>query len=178
MGIKPITIRVAALALAFALAACGSTPTPPVGGGPAPTPVPAPTSNPLQGLANFTLADLKAASADAHAQPAQPGCTAGGDCTAYVCYDYLIQVIPTIQVPGGGQTVGAILLFQQGRDLLNGVSATSGLLTGINRACAPLVISAQTTINQLLLMGAGTAATGGALAPVLAPIGLAKPAKP
>lgn len=156
--------RLAIVALfALALSACAQpTPAPTPGPSPSPTPTPAPvSSNPLQQLAAFTLADLQAASADAHAQPAQPGCTAGGDCTAYACWDYLIQILPTIKVPGAGTTVGAILLFQQGRDLLNGVSAAGGIMTGVNRACAPLVISAQTTINQLLVIGAAGAGTGG-----------------
>lgn len=143
-----------AAALALALAACG---------GPLVPPSPGPNPNPIQSLAAFTLADLQAASADAHAQNPP-------DQTAYQCYDFLIAVIPTIQIPGGNKNVGAVLLFQQGRDLANGVTAANGALKNLNLACAPLVIDTQTTLNKLLLLGAGAAATGGAVAPIVGPL--------
>lgn len=127
----------------------------------APTPD-APVAN-AQGLAAFTVADLQAASADAKAQ-VPPDVTAGQ------CYDFLITVIPTIKGPASGQTVGAFVAFQKARDLANGATAVNGVLKNLNLACAPLVIDTQTTINKLIVLGAGIGATGGALAPMLGAI--------
>lgn len=126
-------------------------------------------TDPLAKLAAFTVADLQAASADAKAQtPA--------DVTASQCYDFLAATIPTIKLPNGQtQTVGAFAAFQKLRDLHNGTLNPKGILTSLNLACAPLVIDTQTVINKLLLMGAGTAATGGTLGPILGGIGAAIP---
>jgi hypothetical protein len=136
--------------LALGLAACAGTATVSTGG-------PAPVSTPaVQSLAQFTIADLMAASADAKAQTPP-------DITASQCYDFLIAFLPTIQLPGSGQTVGAILVFQKGRDLINGATGINGQLKSLNLACAPLVIDTQTTINKLLLLGGGAVATGGLL---------------
>ena len=100
------------------------------------------TNDPLAKLAAFTLADLQAADADAKAQMPP-------DVTASQCYDYLIAVIPTIKLPGFNPTVGAVLAFQRGRDLANGVTLANGQLKSLNLACAALVIDTQTTINRL-----------------------------
>lgn len=121
---------------------------------------PAAPSDPLSKLAAFTVADLQAASADAKAQTPP-------DVTAAQCWDYLAGVIPTFKAPGFNGTVGAFLVFQKTRDLANGATAANGALKSLNLACAPLVIDTQTVVNKLLLIGAGTAATGGALAPAL-----------
>ena len=122
-------------------------------------PAPAPNAPPsgLQALSTFTIADLQAASADAHVH---------GDQTAFQCYDYLIVTLPTIIPAAPTGTVGAFVVLQQGRDLANGINPTGGILKGINLACAPLVIDTQTVINQLLLLGAGGAAGVAVLAPV------------
>lgn len=136
------------IVLALALAGCTATAT-------VSTPGTAPAT---QSLAQFTVADLAAASTDAKAQTPP-------DVTAAQCYDFLAAFIPTIQLPGSGQTVGAILAFQKGRDLVNGAGNVNGQLKSLNLACAPLVIDTQTTINKLLLIGAGIGATGGAAAP-------------
>jgi hypothetical protein len=119
-----------------------------------------PTPPNAQGLAAFTVADLQAASADAKAQVPP-------DITAAQCYDFLAQVVPTIAGPASGQTVGAFVAFQHARDLANGATAINGTLKSLNLACAPLVIDTQTTINKLIILGAGIGATGGALAPVI-----------
>ncbi len=145
---RPIGILFAALLCA----SCAGAPAPVVG----PVPAPAPAS--VAGLAAFTVADLQAASADAKAQTPP-------DVTAAQCYDFLASVVPTLQLPSGQQTVGAFVAFQKARDLANGATATNGALKNLNLACAPLVIDTQTVINKLLLLGAGVAATGGALAP-------------
>lgn len=120
---------------------------------------PSAPTDPLGKLAAFTLTDLKAASADAHAQTPP-------DQTAYQCYDYLIALIPTIQLPGGTQTVGAVMAFQRGRDINNGIGASSGMLKSLNLACAPLVIDTQTTLNKLVAVAGGSAALGGAIVPI------------
>lgn len=153
------------VALAGVLAACSSTPKvglplPITPAAAAPAADPAPT-DPLTGLKQFTLADLTAASADAHSN---------NDQTAYQCYDYLIKVLPTLPSFKPGSTVGAVLAFQKIRDLQNGLVSVNGQLKQLNLACAPLVIDTQTTINKLILIGAGGVATGGAAAPLLGAI--------
>lgn len=168
-----MTRTLAAMALALALGACTATATSPSGSssvavttapnGPAPaiTTVPAPT-DPVSQIKAFTLADLQAASADAHAQPTQPGCPSG-DCTAYQCYDFLIATLPTLPGFQPQQTLGVAITFQKLRDLNNGLGGASGALQSLNRACAPLVIDTQTTLNRLGLIAGGAAATGGLL---------------
>lgn len=152
--------RVSFLAAAvLTLAACSSLPqnqldhpSVSVSVSPAVIVAPAPKkADPLSQLSAFTLADLQAASADAHAQTPP-------DVTAYQCYDYLIALVPTITPPGQVPTMGAILIFQKNRDLANGLSTANSQLKSLNLACAPLVIDTQTLINRLALIGAGTAA--------------------
>lgn len=138
----------------------GITPTP-IAAAPA-----AVQADPLKSLADFTIADLQAASADAKAQTPP-------DTTAAQCYDFLIITIPTLKAAGSATgTVGAILVFQKARDLASGTINPNGLLKQLNLACAPLVIDAQTVVNRLLLIGAGTAASGGTLGPLLQAIPL------
>lgn len=140
-----------AIGFALALAGCTTTAPPPAG-------APVASSDSLSGLAKFTVADLQAASADAHAQTPP-------DETAFRCYDFLITAIPTLTPSSSGNTVGAFVAFQKLRDLHNGVSSAGGALKSLTLACAPLVIDTQTVVNKLLLLGAGTFATGGAVAP-------------
>jgi hypothetical protein len=169
--LKGTVMRNLALPLVLLCAACSSTFTPPaqvslqspiVVGATVPAAAPAPT-DPLAKLAAFTLADLQAADVDAIAQTPP-------DTTSDQCYKFLIQILPTIKVPGSGQTVGAIMAFQKLRDLQNGVTASNGTLKSLNLACAPLVISTQTTINQLGLIAGGTAITASTGLPLLAPL--------
>lgn len=149
-------------ALALLCVACANPPPPqppvPPAGLSVTKSAPAKASDPLSQLSAFTLADLQAASADAHAQVPP-------DVTAYQCYDYLIQVLPTLTPPGQTPTLGAILLFQKNRDLANSVGAANGQLRSLNLACAPLVIDTQTLVNKLLAVGGGAAAGIGALVP-------------
>lgn len=160
--------RTPAILLAALLAGCAGTSTRSVGtatvgaaAAPAPSavaaaPLPAPApADPLSRLSAFTIADLQAASADAHAQVPP-------DQTAYQCYDYLISFLPTITPPGKVPTMGAILVFQKGRDLANGVGSANGQLRSLNLACAPLVIDTQTLVNRLALT-LGVAAAGTAV---------------
>ena len=159
-------------------AACTSAPpitsattAPPLTGVTAPASTPAVVASPLQTLADFTITDLQAASADAKAQTPP-------DVTASQCYDFLIAVIPSLQPSAQSFTPGAVFAFQKARDLANGASGANGRLKNLNLACAPLVIDTQTVINKLLLLGAGIAGTGGALAPFsggLGAIGAALP---
>ena len=160
--------RILVAAALLALAACSSAPqvtvqppvviTPPATATTTPLPgASAAAPSPLAGFASFTVADLQAASADAHA--------ANDPAHSWTCWDYLAANLPTLQLPAGQQTVGAFLAFQKARDLANGAVSPNGLLAGLNVACAATVIDTQTTVNKLMLLGAGTAATGGALAP-------------
>lgn len=161
------TLLIAAAAC-LALGACAGQPvviTPPTVTTAGAATTAAPQTDPLTQLANFTVADLQAASADAHAQNPP-------DQTAFMCYDFLAATIPTIKLPGGQQgTVGAFVGFQKLRDLHNGTVSQSGLLKSLNLACAPLVIDTQTVINKLLIMGAGAGASGGLLGPAAGAIG-------
>lgn len=117
----------------------------------------------LTDLAKFTTDDLHAASADAKVQNPP-------DVTASQCYDFLADtMIPYVQglVPSTTGTVGAVLAFQKLRDGAAGVVGKDPMLVKLNLACAPLVIDTQTLVNKLLLLGAGSGATGGALSPAL-----------
>lgn len=163
--------RILILSAVLVLGACASQPaqvslqnpvvvTPSIAA--ATTPSPASSNDPLAQLAAFTLADLQSADADAKAQNPP-------DVTASQCYDYLIAVIPTIKLPGLN-TVGAILAFQRGRDLANGLNASQGRLKSLNLACAPLVIDAQTTLNRLIAVGGGAAVSTSVGLPLLAPL--------
>ena len=148
------------------LAACSSAPKltlpVPIAPAAAATPAPSPTpSDPLTGLKQFTLSDLTAASADAHSN---------NDQTAYQCYDYLIKVLPTLPSFTPGSTVGAVLAFQKVRDLQNGLVSVNGQLKQLNLACAPLVNDVTITLTKLGLIAGGSIATGGAIAPILAPL--------
>jgi len=145
----PAVIVLPALAFALmALSACAQKAT---------TISSAANADPLTVLASFTVADLQAASDDAHANndPAH----------SWTCWDYLAGQVAALKPPSGQKTVGAFLAFQKARDLANGVQSATGALAGLNVACAAVVIDTQTTLNKLALLAAGTAATGGALAP-------------
>lgn len=157
------------LCLALALSACAGQPT--VAPSPMGTQVasvaPAalqPSPDPISQLAAFTVSDLQAASIDAKAQTPP-------DVTAGQCWDFLAGVIPTLKPNAGNIKLGAFIAFQKARDLANGATAANGVLKNLNLACAPLTIDTQTIINKLLLIGAGTAATGGALAPFAGGLG-------
>lgn len=153
-----------AAALVGCQAATPVPPTPTASAATTPAAAPAAPTDPLASLHDFTLKDIQAASADAHAQPAQPGCQSG-DCTAYQCYDWLAANLPALPSFQPGQTVGVVLAFQKARDLVNGSTSSSGFLASLNRACSPLVNDVNLTLGKLGLVAAGTAATGGALAP-------------
>jgi hypothetical protein len=110
------------------------------------------STDPLAQLKAFTLSDLTAATADAHAT---------GDQTAYQCYDYLITWLPTLPSFTPATNVGAVLAFQKLRDLNASANNVQNSLKPLNLACAPLVIDTQTTINKLISIAGGAAATGG-----------------
>ncbi len=145
--------------LSLLCAACAGQPATVAGPGTSAVSV-ASASNPLRTLADFTVADLQAASIDAKAQTPP-------DTAASQCYDYLASVVPTLKAPAADQP-GAFLAFQKARDLANGVTASDGLLKTLNLACAPLVIDTQTVVSRLLAVGAGVAAARAAAAPLAA----------
>lgn len=143
-------LAIAAVAASLALAACATQP--------ASAPKTA-SADPLTQISSFTLTDLQNASADAHAH---------NDQAAYQCYDYLIAVLPTLQISGqSAPTLGAFVAFQKGRDIANGLGGARGQLKSLNIACAALVIDTQTIINKLALIGVGSAATGNVVGPLL-----------
>lgn len=140
--------RLLALLAILALASCAGTKAQTV----------ASSQTPLEQLAQFTVADLQAALADANSAQ---------DVAASQCYSYLIKVIPTIQARQSQGTVGAFLAFQKARDLTHGINNANGQLVQLNIACAPLVVDSVTTINKLAVLGVGGTATGGVLSPLL-----------
>lgn len=153
---------IAAMVALMALGACAQKPSA--------TSTTAAPSDPISVLSSFTVADLQAASVDAHANndPAH----------SWTCWDYLAAQVSALKPAGTMPTVGAFLAFQKARDLANGVQSANGALAGLNVACAPVVIDTQSTLNKLALLAAGTAATGGALAPALGGLGALGPALP
>jgi hypothetical protein len=139
-------MRSVTLALFMLLAAC-STSAVPVAGSPA--------SDPLVNLANFTVADLTAADADA---------VAHNDVLAHACYPALIQFVKSNQPAAGANVAGAFSAFQKGRDLVGQVNA--GLPTYLVLGCAPLVADVRAMAIKLAAIGVGTAATAGAILPI------------
>lgn len=157
--------RIAILA-ALLLGACANPPPLPTSSitTPPSTTAPAsPSADVFAKIAAFTISDLQAASADAKSQTPP-------DITASQCYDFLAAAIPKLQSQLPGLPQGAFSAFQKARDLSNGIASANGpggIVKSLNLACAPLVIDTQTVINKLLVLGAGTAASGGTLAPLL-----------
>lgn len=122
----------------------------------APPPAAAPASGAAPGLdaslANLTVRDLQSASADAKAHD---------DKLAALCYDFLAgQVLKNSGAPSNA-VVGPISAFQRLRDLQSAVSA--GLSQDFQLNCAPLLSDAQANLVKLGALGAGAAASGGAL---------------
>jgi hypothetical protein len=109
--------------------------------------------NPVLVIQQFTLTDLQAALADAQAQNPP-------DTVAATCYQALITLVgspATNPLPAGP---GAFQLFQKARDLKNLVAAMqspNGPLTGLNVACAPLIMDSQTTLIKLGVIGGAVA---------------------
>lgn len=105
------------LASSFALAACS---TPSIPGSPSP--------DPIQQVANFTVADLTLADADA---------VASNDTVAHACYPALIQFVDSLPSSTSGTTVaGAFSAFQKARDLRN--AAAGGVPLYLTMGCGPL----------------------------------------
>lgn len=108
-------------------------------------PATAASSNPLQTLASFTLADLQAADAMAKANK---------DTVADQCFAYLITQVPAAQAQLGSvapsNVAGAFSAFEAGRTVVTNVQGfVNGVPTGLNTACAPLVLDAGGTLVGL-----------------------------
>lgn len=115
---KAITLLIPALFLALAGCAAAS------GGGPAASSGP----DPIAQVAQFTVADLTAADADA---------VANNDAISHACYPALIQFVHSLPSSNAGTTVlGAFSAFQKARDLRNAVSA--GVPLYLTMGCGPL----------------------------------------
>jgi hypothetical protein len=110
-------------------------------------------TNPVAVLQTFTLADLQAALADAQGQNPP-------DTVAATCYQALIALVSNPAANPLPASPGAFQLFQKARDLKNLIAAMqspNGPLTGLNIACAPLILDSQNTLIQLGIMGGAVA---------------------
>lgn len=148
-----------AIACLLSLGACAQTPTPLLPSA-APDAVDLPTTrgvSPISQLAAFTLGDLQSAEADAATQNPP-------DQAATQCYGFLITNLTALQAAGSNapKTVGAFYVFQKARDVANGFTGGGSLLKQLNLNCAALVTDVNFTLEQLGIIGAGAAATGGA----------------
>lgn len=109
-------------------------------------------------IANFSIADLQAADADA---------VAHNDQLAHACYPALIRFVTELQGNDPNATVkGAFGAFQRARDLRMGVQ--SGLPIYLKLGCAPLVQDETLLLFKLGLIGAGAAVVG-PIAPAIVP---------
>lgn len=137
-------MKIFALVFALALAGCAAA-----SGGAA-----APASDPLKAISDFTLADLQAADADA---------VAHRDAIAHACYPALEVFVKSF--PSSLGTVkGAFSAFQSARDVGNGLQ--QGVPIYLRLGCSALVMDTQQLLVKLAAIGAGTAATAGAVLPI------------
>ena len=113
----------------------------------------APPTDPLSMLAKLTLVDLQHADADAKAH---------ADEVAAMCYEYLAA---QLQARGGddpsANVAGVVSAFQKARDLQSALQA--GISQDFQINCAPLLSDVRLNLLKLGVVGAGAAATGGAL---------------
>lgn len=115
----------------------------------------------LQGLQQFAMMDIQAALADAQAQTPP-------DAIAATCYQELISLLGGPIAATVPNIVGIFSTFQKARDIANVAStlnSNSGPMAQLNIACAPLVVSTQTTLIRLGVIG-------GLVAGGLPPIGM------
>lgn len=114
------------------------------------------SSDPSQQLLAFSLADLQAADKIAKAN---------GDTVAATCYDYLIpkvQAIQTAEATSTASVAGAASFAEVSRGL---TVQMNNAKSGLNVACAPLVLDTANTALQLagkISTAATAVATGGA----------------
>ena len=150
-----------ALISALALAGCAASITPaPAGGVGASVAVgPAPSTDPLVQFANFTVADLNAAQADA---------VVNKDTISMACYPALVQFIQSLPSSNAGTTVvGAFSAFQKARDLRN--VAVGGIPTYLTMGCGPLYAQVHGDLLTFLGGVGGTVLGGIGVAGLAAP---------
>jgi hypothetical protein len=130
--------------------------------------------NPLLLLQQFTTSDLQAALADANAQSPP-------DTVSAACYTALLSVTQSPLSNPLPSQLGLFLALQKARDaqaFLANINSPNGPLSGLNTACAPLVLSVQNTLIQLgLLTGivVGTGGTGALALPAISIPAIALP---
>lgn len=120
----------------------------------------------LQQLGTFTVADVNNALTIAKA---------GNDIEATQCFTYLSTWLPQVQaqLQTPGITVsGAVSGFEAGRvAVAHGQSlAQQGIPPALNMACAPLVLNAAATLNQLIVQFGGAAAVHVAVPAIINPV--------
>jgi hypothetical protein len=122
-------------------------------------------ANPIAVLQSFTVADLQAALADAQAQTPP-------DTVSASCYTALIPLVQSgvgNPLPTG---LGAFQLLQKARDaqaLIANLQSPTGPLAALNTACAPLILSTESTLAALGVISGAVAATGGLSLPIALP---------
>jgi hypothetical protein len=118
-------------------------------------------ANPVAVLQAFTVGDLQAALADAQAQTPP-------DTVSAACYSALIPIVQSgvgNPLPTG---LGAFQALQKARDaqtFVANLNSPTGPLSGLNTACAPLVLSVQNTLVILGVVGGAVVGTGGLALP-------------
>jgi hypothetical protein len=122
-------------------------------------------TDPLVVLQSFTVSDLQAAITDAQAQTPP-------DTTAVACYNALLPLVQSgiaNPLPSG---LGIFQALQKARDakaFLANIQSPTGPLSGLNTACAPLVLDAQ---NTLVALGVGVGVIANPVAGTAALAGL------
>lgn len=128
------------------------------------------TQNPLALIQGFTVTDLQAALADAQAQTPP-------DLVGANCYTALLAVVQSNVANPLPTTPGLFMALQKARDAksaLASLQSPSGPLSGLNIACAPLVMDVQNTLLMLgVTVGLVANPVGGAAALAGLPAGIA-----
>lgn len=122
-------------------------------------------ANPVAVLQSFTAADLQAALADANAQTPP-------DTVSAACYTALIPLVQSSVSSPLPASLGAFQLLQKARDakaLIANLQSPTGPLAALNVACAPLVLSTESTLVQLGVISGAVAASGGLALPIALP---------
>ena len=117
------------------------------------------SSDPTQQLENFVVTDLQAADKIAKAN---------NDTVASTCYEYLIPKVQALQ-SASAMSTASVAGAASFAEVQRGVTVQiNSVKSGLNVACAPLVLDTADTLSQLgLKIGglAGTVASGGIALP-------------
>jgi hypothetical protein len=122
-------------------------------------------ANPLLVVQQFTVDDLNAAIADANAQTPP-------DKVAMACYQALLPIVQSGVANPLPASPGVFQALQKARDaqaLIANMQSPTGPLSGVNAACAPLVLQGQNTLVQLGIMTGAVAAKVGLTLPLALP---------